>query len=190
MRNQFVAQALALAMSSTAALAAPQAPGVVPAASLKACATIAAPSERLACYDQLAAGTASGAAAPAAGAAPQAPASAPVHAAAPAPVAAAAPAAGAVAAATPPAKDSFGLYAAEHPVAPAPASSVTLKVVGTGASAGGHPTVALEGGQLWELDEADPLLNAGDRVTIKRATLGSFLLTTPSGRTHRAHRLH
>jgi len=187
-----VAQALALAVSSTAALAAPQTPAGVPAASLKACATIAAPSERLACYDQLAAGTASGTAAPAADAAPQAPASAPVHAAAPAPapVAAAAPAAGAVAAATPPAKDSFGLYAAEHPVAPAPASSVTLKVVGTGASAGGHPTVALEGGQLWELDEADPLLNAGDRVTIKRATLGSFLLTTPSGRTHRAHRLH
>ena len=183
-----MAQALALAVSSTAALAAPQTPAGVPAASLKACATIAAPSERLACYDQLAAGTASGAAAPAAGAAPQAPASAPVHAAAP--VAAAAPATGAVAAATPPAKDSFGLYAAEHPVAPAPASSVTLKVVGTGASAGGHPTVALEGGQLWELDEADPLLNAGDRVTIKRATLGSFLLTTPSGRTHRAHRLH
>ena len=103
---------------------------------------------------------------------------------------AAAGAGAAAAAATPPAKDSFGLYAAEHPVAPAPASSVTLKVVGTGASAGGHPTVSLEGGQLWELDEADPLLHAGDQVSIKRATLGSFLMTTPSGRTHRAHRLH
>jgi hypothetical protein len=182
-----MAQALALAVSSTAALAAPQAPAVVPAASLKACATIAAPTERLACYDQLAAGTASGAAAPAAVAAPQAPASAPVHAAVPV---AAAGAAAAAAAATPPAKDSFGLYAAEHPVAPAPASSVTLKVVGTGASAGGHPTVSLEGGQLWELDEADPLLHAGDQVSIKRATLGSFLMTTSSGRTHRAHRLH
>ena len=183
-----MAQALALAVSSTAALAAPQASAVLPAASLKSCATIAAPSERLACYDQLAAGTASGAAAPAAGAAPQAPASAPVHAAAP--VAAAAPATGAVAAATPATKDSFGLYAAEHPVAPTPASSVTLKVVGTGSSAGGHPTVALEGGQLWELDEADPLLADGDLVTIKRAALGSFLLTTPKGRVHRAHRLH
>jgi hypothetical protein len=186
---------VALALSSSAALAGPQAPAVVPASSLKACAGIAAPSERLACYDQLAAATSAAAAAPAAGAAP--PASAPVRAAAPAPVAAAAPAAGAAAvaggaaaAATPPAKDSFGLYAAEHPVAPAPASSVTLKVVGLGASAGGHPTVALEGGQLWELEEGDPLLNAGDQVTIKRATLGSFLMTTPSGRTHRAHRLH
>ena len=186
MRNQFVAHALALAVGSTAVLAGPQPAAVVPASSLKACAGIAAPSERLACYDQLAAGTSSAAAASAAGA----PSPAPVAKAAPVTAAAAATGGAAAAAATPPAKDSFGLYAAEHPVAPAPASSVTLKVVGTGASAGGHPTVALEGGQLWELDEADPLLNAGDQVSIKRATLGSFLMTTPSGRTHRAHRLH
>ena len=52
-------------------------------------------------------------------------------------------------------------------------------------------TVALEGGAVWELDDgADPLLAAGDRVTIHRAALGSFLMETPAKRTHRVHRLH
>jgi hypothetical protein len=50
-------------------------------------------------------------------------------------------------------------------------------------------TVTLEGGQLWELEDADPLLAAGDTVTIARASFGSFLLETPSKRSHRARRL-
>jgi hypothetical protein len=49
--------------------------------------------------------------------------------------------------------------------------------------------VYLEGGQLWELDDADPLLGAGDSVTIRRAAFGSYLMTTRDGRTHRTHRL-
>lgn len=87
------------------------------------------------------------------------------------------------------AKDSFGLYTAEHP-APAVASSLEARVVELGRSASGHTTVALEGGAVWELDTADPLLGVGDLVTIRRASLGSFLLETPSKRTHRVRRLH
>ena len=158
----------------------------VPASALKACAAIGTAAERLACYDQLAGrAPASAAAAPAPAAAAPAPATQ-----APAPAAQApAPAAQAPAPAAAPPKESFGLYAAEHPAAPTPAASYAAKVTGLGVSASGHPTVALEGGQLWELDGPDPLLANGTSVSIKRAALGSFLMTTPDGRTHRVHRL-
>src|SRR5262249_50737710 len=79
----------------------------------------------------------------------------------------------------------------EHPKAPAPAKSETLKIVGLSASPNGYPIVALEGGQRWELynfDGFDPKLTSGTAVTIQRASLGSFLLTTPGGRTHRVRR--
>ena len=162
--------ALLLTVWSLAALAGTEAP--VAASALHACAAISAPGERLACYDQLA-GRAS------------APPTASVPGAAPQP----SPGVAAPASPTPPPKGSFGLYHTEHPAAPPPAASLTAKVVGIGATATGHPTVALEGGQLWELDGPDPLLANGDSVTIQRASFGSFVMTTPTRRTHRVHRL-
>jgi hypothetical protein len=51
-------------------------------------------------------------------------------------------------------------------------------------------TVSLAGGALWVLDDADPLLTVGETVTITRAALGSYLMKTPSQRTHRVRRLH
>jgi hypothetical protein len=63
-------------------------------------------------------------------------------------------------------------------------------IVDVGKSASGRMTVTLEGGALWELEDSDPLLAVGDAVTITRASLGSYLLHTPSHRTHRVHRLH
>ena len=134
----------------------------VPASALKACASIASPARRLACYDELAGR-------------PAAPTEAPARLEAPATPAAAPP-------------ESFGLYAAEHPV-PTTGPSLSAKVLALGASANGHPTVALEGGQLWELDGPDALLAGGDAVTITRAAFGAFLMTTPQGRTHRVRRL-
>jgi hypothetical protein len=61
--------------------------------------------------------------------------------------------------------------------------------VGLHLSANGHATVQFEGGEVWELDDPDPVLAPGDSVTITRAAFGSFLLTTPSRRTHRVHRV-
>jgi hypothetical protein len=177
--------------------------------SLHACAILTDPTERLGCYDQLAGHAPHSDAAPVA-AAPAAPAVAAAATAAvpattttatpaaPAPAAAsAAPAAGttaasaatATAAAEPPPKESFGLYTAEHPTAPAVTQSLDDRVVATGASASGRMTVTLASGALWELDEADPLLAVGDVVSIRRAALGSFLMETPTKRTHRARRL-
>lgn len=93
-------------------------------------------------------------------------------------------------AAAPPARaDTFGLYAAEHPTAPRGAESISATVVAFGASATGRQTLTLDGGGLWELEERDPLLAIGASVTIQRAAFGSFLLTTPNGRTHRVRRL-
>lgn len=140
---------------------------------LNACAAIEAADARLACYDKLAGRAAGTAAAPAAPAA-----------------SAAAPVAAAPAAAAAPPKASFGLYSAEHPTTPAVPQSFQGVVTAISSSASGHTTVALEGGQLWELFDSDPVLAAGDTVTIHRAALGSFMLETPSKRTHRARRLH
>jgi hypothetical protein len=63
------------------------------------------------------------------------------------------------------------------------------RVVELGTSAGGQMTVTLEGGQVWELFDPDPLLAVGDTVSITRASLGSFMLQTPTKRSHRARRL-
>jgi len=166
-----------------AGAAQPAAP--VPASALQACAEIGSSAERLACYDRLAgrvpppspqAGApaaavraSSGAAAPSSPSPPQD--------------------AGAPPSPPPPQTESFGLYHAEHPAPPPAAKSLTARVVGLGVSSNGRTTVTLEGGELWELDDADPVLAQGDSVTITRAAFGSFLMTTPSRRTHRAHRL-
>ena len=86
--------------------------------------------------------------------------------------------------------EAFGLYSAEHPKAvAAPAKSETLKILEVSFSPNGYPLVHLEGGQLWELSDPDPLLASGASVIIRRAAFGSFLMTTPTGRTHRARRV-
>ena len=171
-----------LAVLGAAALSAGAAATTVPETALRACAGIDSDTNRLACYDRLAGRSTPRAAAPASGS--------------PASVAAPAVAAtGAPVAAPPPAQPSaqnFGLYAAEHPKPPPAAAAATLeaRVASVGSSASGHMTVLLEGGALWELDDADPLLAAGETVTITRAVLGSYIIHTPSQRTHRARRLH
>lgn len=181
------------------ALAAPVvAAGTGPADDFRACAAIAVDAERLACYDNLAGRVA--------GAAPVSRAAAVIpspQASAPAAVPAAdaghadhatqvvAEPTGPSAAATPagPPQSSFGLYSAEHPRPAAVAQSESARVVALGRSRDGHATVTLEGGELWELSDDDPLLAVGDAVTITRAAFGSYLLHTPTRRTCRARRL-
>ncbi len=173
-----------LCMSMAAWSAAPT------AVDLAHCAAIAAPSARLACYDALA-GRAPDRAAVADVAAPAAPAASPASAAPAAPAAPAANLATPAAAArspTPPAApandtQNFGLSAAQLHPTPAGPPAITAHIEKLIGSVGtGRPTVVLEGGQTWVFTEMldDPRLGPGDLVTIKRAALGSFMMTTPS----------
>jgi hypothetical protein len=147
------------------------APPTVPMSVLKQCAGINDPSKRLACYDQVAERPpATSAALPEDSRAAKA-----------SPAASAGPAA--------PHNESFGLYAPEHPAAPRVEALITAKVISIGISSSGRSTISLEGDLVWELDSADPVLKIGDAVTVKRGTLGSFILTTPAGRLHRVHRV-
>jgi hypothetical protein len=157
-----------LAVLGAAALSAGAAATTVSETALRACAGIDSDADRLACYDHLVGRSVSRAAATVTAAAASAPPP------------------------TPPSAQNFGLYAAEHPKPPPAAAAATLeaRVASVGSSASGHMTVLLEGGALWELDDADPLLAAGATVTITRAVLGSYIIHTPSHRTHRARRLH
>jgi len=198
-RHRAVVLLAALGLPTAVSAAGADTAATVPPSSLHACAILTDSAERLACYDQLAEHAANSDAAPVAPA-PAAATTATAAAPAPAPARAAvsAPPAGgttagsaapASAAAAPPPKQSFGLYAAEHPSAPAVAQALDDRVVATGAGASGRMTVTLASGALWELDDADPLLAVGDVVSIRRAALGSFLLETPTKRTHRVRRL-
>jgi hypothetical protein len=150
----------------------------VSASALKACAQIETSTYRLACYDRLA-GRAPSPVAAASSAKP------PI---APPPPSTQSPSTASTSSGEPQ-KETFGKYTVEHPAPPKPPASFTDKVVRLGTSANGRLTVTLDRGGLWEIDEPDTVLANGDSVTIKRAALGSFLMTTPSGRTHRVRRL-
>jgi hypothetical protein len=185
--------ALVLAAVMIAAGAA-QPVATVPHGALHACASIAADADRLACYDRLAGRAVPSAAAHEARTSPTA--AAPAVAVTPPPVAAGPVATASSAAplpATPvPPPQSFGLYEAEHPkpTSVPVAASLEARVAALGRSANGRMTALLQGGAVWELDEADPLLAVGDTVTITRAALGSYILHTPAERSHRVRRLH
>ncbi len=173
----------ALLLSRLTIVSAADAPAEVPQSSLRACANIVADAERLSCYDRLAGRAMTNVAAPV----PHGPAAA---AAAPAAIPGSPVAAPAAAPSATPPTQAFGAYAAEHPKPPPAATSLKASVVALGKSPSGKMTVSLEGGAVWELDEPDPLLAVGNIVTITRAAFGSYLMLTPSQRTHRTHRLN
>lgn len=161
-----------------------------PQEDLAACGAIADPTERLACYDRIAGRPAAPAApvAPTAGAAKAPPA-------APQPMVPMQPAAAPAQTVSPPARaqgaaaaSSFGSYQTEHPVTQV-AQSLSARVSALGKTIDGQPTMTLEGGALWLLDEVDPLLAVGDTVTIKRGVFGSFLLETATKRVHHVRRI-
>ena len=162
---------------------------------LNTCAAIQTQAERLACYDKIAG---RGATPPPAAATPQPP--PPAAAASPGakkqtPTAPAAtpdpvPTPAAASAPAPGTPEAFGLYKAEHPAAPkSPVETVTGKVVDLKYDAYGRETISLEGGAVWQLAGSDAILAKGDEVTIKRAVMGSYLMTTSTGRQHRVKRL-
>jgi hypothetical protein len=152
----------------------------VDSAKLAHCAAMTAADERLACYDSLAIRRS---AAPA----PAAPAAAGTTAAAPATTTAPAAAATATQAASAESK-SFGLT--EHKVpSPGAPDSVHAQVAQVIEDRLGNVSVRLDNGQTWSLNESGVTLRQGDAVTIRHASMGSFLLVAPDRRSYRARRL-
>jgi cell wall-associated NlpC family hydrolase len=159
---------------------------------LARCAAIAAPDMRLGCYDALAgrsnraatrvAPTASSSAKPFAPAIPETPAGAPSATGTAAPPAASAP----------DDTQNFGLTAAQvHPLVTGPSKIQAHITAVSGSGTVGRPSVVLDNGQTWAFAEtaADAQLRQGDLVTIKRASLGSYLLVTAASRSYHVHRL-
>jgi hypothetical protein len=136
-------------------------------AAVKACAAISKNSERLACYDTRVFPVAAGAAA--------------------------------VAAPLPSAEEVFG---AKDSATPAPAteeakapgreelSKITARVTAMSTLPRGQLEIELDNGQVWRQIEArELLLHVGDSVTISRAALGTFRLSTSSGRISKVERV-
>jgi len=128
------------------------------------CAAVTNADERLACYDALAK---TQSARP-----PAAPAVAP----------AAAASDGAIADA--------GFGAAPHKSPPTPKGPEQIKalVAEVNVDRLGTVTVSLENGQTWTFHDPEPRIKSGDEVTIRRASLGSYLMTIPGRHTYRVQR--
>lgn len=153
---------------------------------LEQCSAISNTAERLACYDRLAGRAPASEAPPSSSAAAAPPAAAPVS---------AAPAAATAAPRVITTQD-FGLSKLQKERAngaansPGEIKSITAQVTGFREGSDGRPRVLLDNGQAWEYEEdGDALLAVGDSVTIRRASLGSFLLVTPAKRVHRVRRI-
>jgi len=96
--------------------------------------------------------------------------------------AAPAPAAGANA------EHAFGLSAHQLPAPPPGPTHIKARVTQVSVGRLGTVSVELDNGQSWTFNDPDALLKSGDAVTIKKAALGSFLMTTPSRHTYRVQR--
>ncbi len=169
------AAALLAVLASAAAAAAP-AP-TVSVSELAHCAAIVAVDQRLACYDSLAVAKMQPQAVPAA------------KAAGPAGAAAAAATAGTAAAPAPAtaAAGGFGMSTHAQPTEQV-TQLITAHVVSGNGDRQGNVYVVLDNGQTWTYADAGGPPQAGGAVTIRRASLGSYLLTTPSHHTFRAQR--
>jgi hypothetical protein len=155
-------------VTASALAGAPPAP-TVSVSELAHCAAIVAVDQRLACYDSLAVAKLQPAATPAA-----AKASAPG-------------AAVASAAAAPAAAGGFGMSTHTAPTEQA-TQLVAAHVVSASADRQGNVFAVLDNGQTWTYLDASGPPPPGGEVTIRRASLGSYLLTTPAHHTFRAQR--
>lgn len=188
--------------------------GAPTAADLARCAAMTAPDARLACYDSLSAPLVPPApAAPVAPATPTAsapalpppsPPPAPTAAVAvPAPAATPAPAAatsvpastGNTASTAAPADDpqNFGFTRAQvqaHSQSPPPPGlqSIQVHITNVLTDRQGNGYVLLDNGQMWTYQGDDGRMRPGEPVTIKRASLGSYIMVTQSKRSYHVTR--
>jgi len=166
---------LPLGLAGSGPCLAGAAPPAVDPAEFARCSRIDAADERLACYDAL-------------GRSLKPP---PVLSASPSPAADKAPAAdesSGQAATAAGGVNAFGLTRHERPAAAAGPDLIRAQVAAVTTDRLGRAYVRLDNGQVWSFTAPDVLLRAGEAVTIRRAALGSFLMTTPSHHTYRVQR--
>ena len=84
----------------------------------------------------------------------------------------------------------FGLRKIEPRTAPTEPESIEAVVTTLTQNRLGRAQVLLDNGQTRVDDAVDLGLGPGDKVTIKRASLGSYLMSTPSHRSYRVLRTH
>jgi hypothetical protein len=209
-RRSLVRISLAIALVGLAIPVASADPTPADTGGIARCAAIAAADSRLACYDalavsvlrgvqaapvgQLAPGAAQAAAASQAAAAGQtAPATGQgASAAQVGAVAQMAPAAQAAAAAQATASSGttdFGLSKRQLKVIPEGPDSIQAEVSQITQDRLNNVYVVLDNGQTWAFVEPEPRIRPGNAVKIKRASLGSFLMTTPSRHGYRVRRV-
>ena len=141
---------------------------------LTRCAAIVEAGARLACYDALA-GRATR---------DSSPASAPVPVPVPVPDrASAAPPDPAVATAN------FGLSAVQQHTADQGPTAIEARITKVIVDQSQRGYLVLDNGQTWAITEGEMLLDAGEAVTIRRAALGSFMLTSASKRSYHVRRV-
>jgi hypothetical protein len=161
-----------------------------------ACAAIAGANERLACYDELArsrlqlgsGGTPAVGSEPAAAAPAAAAGAPPPSAATTAPATSAVATTAAATSAGGSATQSFGLVRRAPPKREQGPKQIAALVQKVEVDRYGNVRVSLDNGQAWDFAEADAIVRPGEAVTIRRAALGSFLLTTGSHHTYRVTR--
>ena len=165
---------LPLGLAGTGPCVAGAAAAAVDPAEFARCSRIDAADERLACYDAL-------------GRSLKPP---PVPSASPSPATDKAPAADESSAQATTAAggvNAFGLTRHERPAAAGP-DLIRAQVAAVTTDRLGKALVRLDNGQVWSFTAPEVLLRAGEVVTIRRAALGSFLMTTPSHHTYRVQR--
>jgi hypothetical protein len=147
------------------------------------CAAITAPDARLGCYDQLAHRAPDRVPLATVTAKPARPAVASSAAVAPAAPVGPAPAE------DPNGPQNFGLSPVQRHVEVAGPKSQTAQIVDVYAEANGHAVIKLDNGQSWSVLDDDGRVPSKGEVTIKRASLGSFLLWTKEHHSYRVKRL-
>ena len=166
-------------------------------ASLTPCVEIADDAARLACYDRVAGRataapvTSAPAAAASATAAPTAAASATAAPATAAPATTVVPPATAASGNDPVAEFGLSQQAIKQRDPEGWVDSISGTVRGVTQNASGRYVVELDNGQVWAQAETDayPVLKAGDAISIRRAAVGSFVLTGPRSVAWRVRRL-
>lgn len=191
MNRRYVTVVRNILAITVAWLALPAAAAQLDASELARCAAVAGSNERLACYDALAASVLPGATS-----ALPAPAASTPSVASVAPAAQTTPVAAAVAGQTAPTSRAvnpddpanFGLTRQQLKAIPSGPDSIKGIVSQMTEDRLNNVIVVLDNGQTWTFVEQEPRLRPGDSVTIKRASLGSFLMTTPSRHSYRVQR--